>query len=119
MYGIKENVTMVGFTSEDRPSTVVITIRVAGVPTAKTYRNSDAGVTQGVLVRSGALMWLAQAASGADRPVGSYVLTLTSVKETPSAADVKEYEVHGTVTAELQPDAVTGAKGLITLNAKF
>jgi hypothetical protein len=119
IYGVKEQVTMVGFTSEDRPSTVMVTIRVPGEPTTKTYRSSDAGMTQGIMVRSGALMWLAQAASGADAAVGSYVLTLTSVKEKPFASDAKQYDVHGTVTATLQPASGSGAKGAITLNAKF
>jgi hypothetical protein len=53
------------------------------------------------------------------RLLGSYTLTISSVKEVSFARGTKGYDVHGSLTATLQPDAETGAKGTITLSARF
>lgn len=118
MYGIKERTTLVGFASNDSLPGVMIAIKVPGVPTTKTYRSSDAGASQGIMVRRGNMRWTAQGGPQ-DHPAGSYVLTLTAVKEVPLASDVKGYKVHGTLTATLQPDPGTGATGTVTLTATF
>lgn len=118
MYGIKENTTMVGFSSTDSLPGVMVAIKFPGVPTTKTYRSSDAGASQGIMIRRGSMQWTAQGGAQ-ERAGGSYVLTLTSVKEVPLATDVKGYEVHGTLTATLQPDPDTGATGTVTMTARF
>ncbi|MGH7523335.1 MAG: hypothetical protein ACREK8_03425 [Gemmatimonadales bacterium] len=118
MYGIKEQTTLVGFSSNDSLPGVMIAIKFVGAPATKTYRSSEAGASQGIMVRRGNMRWVAQGGTQ-DHPLGSYVLTLTSVKEVPFATDVKGYDVHGTITATLQPDPGTGASGTVTLSARF
>ncbi len=120
VYGVKDGKSQLGINSNDSEHYVTIGIKFPGMPTTKTYKSSDAGAAEGIWVGNGSAMWVAQ---GNTEPhaVGSYVVTLTSVKEIPYATDVKGYEIHGTATATLlpDPDTDTAAKGSITLTARF
>jgi hypothetical protein len=116
--GIATNQSLVGFTSAGNTPSVAVAIKFSGAPITKTYRSTDPDAVQGISVLSGSNTWLAQ---GSKDPtaVGSYSLTLSSVTEVPFSTDAKGYDVHGTLSATLQPDAATGAAGTIALTASF
>lgn len=118
VYGVKEGKSQMLVRSNDGQGFITIGIKFPGMPAAKSYKSSDAGAAEGIWVGNGGARWVAK---GNTEPgaVGSYVVTLTDVKEIPYATDAKGYHIHGTATATLLPDPDTAAKGTITLTAKF
>ena len=117
-YAIRDKTTQLALRSKANPAQVMIGIKFPGIPTTKTYKSSDAGAAQQVWVGDGNAMWVAQGITE-DHAIGNYAMTLTAVKEIPYASDAKGYAIHGTITATLQPDPDTNARGTVTLTARF
>ncbi len=108
-----DNLTVFGIDPSDASSPVVGTLDLSGEPTSKSY-DSAGGLTAFLSVTAdGDRQWVAGAS------LGSYTLTLTSVRVTSSSASLKLYAVHGTLTATLEPADGSNASGTVTLNVTF